>query len=466
MAKKNIKKQKNANVTEIKKEEATPQVVNTPAEEKTVEAPKEAPKEVSKETPKVDNPVEEKAVEKPIEAPKDEKKSAKKASKEKEVLLVPEEAENSKDIKKVINNIPIGSTGSSFDAKAMLAYTMNDRYKNNKELAERYPEFYQAMNRNIDVVVVLALVDLRNEIATRNSKGELKLTLEPDQVIQLQEAASLVGIELAPAKALPNKADGQMELNFTESKIPEALKENKEEEKEVELDPKKITSEEEVNNALSYLLKHGKNIIENIINTVEWYRVFRCMKEENADKKLELDNRSVEEWLTEIFERIPTTAIFNGYGSAMYNFTYVSGNPLKAHSITHSYATKAGWSEEQIASLVKLLISGKYHLKVKDAQTPADPKENKAINAIVGSLGVEFVDKLFKDLNAEDSSTKDEAKKTIDCVRNHYFKKETNVSLDELRLKVGQIINLYRDPMDRIAEYAFSCEQVETEKKN
>lgn len=460
MAKKNkeVKKGLKTNV-ENNKETKTAQVNNaTETAEKKQETAEKKQEEV------VTPPVQEQETKE-----QKEDKQPKKEAKKKPAVVIPEVVEENKETKdsKALANIPIGSTGSSFDAKAMLAFTMNDRYAHNKELSEHYPEFYQSMNRNIDVVVVLSLIDLRNELASKNERGEIKLTISPDQVIQLNEAAAMLGITLAPTKELPSKdsKDTQLSLDFTESKIPESLQEKKEEHTEkVELDPKKITTDEQVAAALSHLLSTGKNIVENIINTVEWYRVYSITKEENAEKKLSLDDRSVGEWLGEIFSKVPTTCIFNGFGSAMYNYTVTEGNPLHAHSITHSYASRAGWSEDQVADLIKCFITGKYNLKVKEGTTQDNPKENKAIVAIVGDLGLDFVNKLFEDLNSEDPIVKAQAKKTVECVRNHYFKKEDKVDLDALRLKVGQIINLYRDPMNRIEESAFMSVE-ETEKK-
>ena len=461
-------KNKNAKTkAEIKKEAVKPQVENTTKEAPATEAPKKVEAVVETPAPVATEVKEEK---KETEAPKTEPKKEKKS---KSVTVVPEVVNT---LPKIPTSIPVGSTASSFDAKARLASVMHERYACNNELKEHYPEFYEAMSRNLDVVVVLALTDLRNEIITKNEHGELKLTVNPEQVLQLQEAAAMVGIELAPAKALPGP-NSQLEINFTESKIPEALTEKKVVTKEkVELDPHKITTEEEVVKALNHLLTKGKNIAENVVNTVEWYRVYRGLKEANAEKKLELDNRTVGEWLQEIFSLTPATVIFNGLGQAIYNYACVTGNPIKSHCILHGSLSKdnLGWSEEQIADLAKCFITGKYKLKVANKEASEDPSKNKAMSAIIGSLGVEFVDKLFADSkNENDEAAKRLASQTISIVKSNYFKKGEAITEDQLRLKIGQIINLYRDPMDRIAECAFYCgeakkeaEQPETEKKN
>ena len=88
----------------------------------------------------------------------------------------------------------------------------------------------------------------------------------------------MLGIKLAPAKALPGN-DGQMSINFSESEVPTELANSKPKVEIPELDPNKITNDEELKTALNYLISKEKNVAENIVNTVEWYRVYRGLKE-------------------------------------------------------------------------------------------------------------------------------------------------------------------------------------------
>ena len=48
---------------------------------------------------------------------------------------------------------------------------------------------------------------------------------------------------------------------------------------------------------------------------------------------------------------------------------------------------------------------------------------------------------------------KKNATKIIQNVRMNFFPEKTTPTDDQLRMVIGQIINLYRDPMDRLAEY-------------
>lgn len=379
-----------------------------------------------------------------------------------------------------ITGIPTGTTsGSSLDGKAMLAFVMQQRYGNNTELQNKYPELYQDLSRNIDAVTLLALVDVRKELIERNETGELQLNIPVDQILPLQEMAGMLGITLAPAKQLPNAKDGQMSINFTESEVPEELDKDAGKAREVvpELDPKKIETEEQIIDALQYLLCKDRNVAVNLVNTVEWYRVLRLMKEENAEKKLELDNYSVGDWMNEIFSKVQPQSLLKGLGRAIYLYTSQTGSPCMGHALLHSHMASAGWSEEQIAESLKALINENFRYNLKNDPSKK-PEEDKAIQALVNTIGNDYITELFanyaldvksmpKDKQNEFEDKKKKACMVIGTVKKNYFKddKEHPVTTDMLQLKIGQIINLYRNPSDRLAEYEQSSLIVDKEKK-
>ena len=462
---------KNKNAKQAKKEDV--KKVATPVVEKET-VKEEVTPQVAAETVTTEEP-------KKVEQPKEEvKKPEKKESKKKEKTptLVPEVVEEeNKELAKKLNippHVAVGATGSSFDGKSQLAFVMNQRY-NNPEVKKEYPEFFAAMSHNIDVVVLLALNDLRNEIATRAENGELKLTVNPDQLIQLNEAASMLGIELAPAKALPGATDGQLSLDLFEANVPEELKETTPEKKEVELDPKKVITTEMVVDALTHLMtKSSPNPAEKIANTIAWYRNYCITQEENANKKLELDDRTVGEWVDEIFTLIKPTIALNGIGGACYTYTSQMESPVMAHCILHGHFSKLNWTEEEIAELVKCFTKGKYRLKVQEGLEDK-PSENKALKAISGILGLPYIDKVFTDINSNDDVDRANARRIVGLIRTNYFPKEKSAapSTDEIRMCLGQIINLYRDPMDRLSvfmqaegEYPEPVKKENNEKKN
>ena len=62
--------------------------------------------------------------------------------------------------------IPVGSTASSVDGKAMLAFVMLQRYANNEELAKRYPEVYADINLSLIHIQMCIRDRYKNYIVT------------------------------------------------------------------------------------------------------------------------------------------------------------------------------------------------------------------------------------------------------------------------------------------------------------
>lgn len=355
-----------------------------------------------------------------------------------------------------INAIPIGSNSSSVDGKAMLAHVMWEKYGKNEELQKRYPELFNDLMQGIDVVVLLSMVDVRNDMMQRSERGELKLVVSPDQLIPLQSMANMLGIELAAANALPGSPE-QLAINFQDSVIPEELARGLVKVATIpELDPNKVTTDEEIKAALEHLIKNGGNIAENIVNTVEWYRTLKLTKETDTDKRLAIDDKTVAEWIAEIFSIVEATGIFNGLGRTLYMYSSQTGSPCMSHAILHKHIAKCGWSEDQIASTLKALIEGNFRYKLKDDNTLQADKD-KALNAVIGTLGTEYVDSIMNASKGEKGVEKDSALKIIGCLRTAYFAKEDKVTDAQMRMLIGQIINYYRDPKDRLAEFQQSC---------
>lgn len=460
------------NKVENKKEEKAnaPQVAAPAATAKKEEAPKApAPAAPKKE--------EKKQEKKPEVKPADKQPAQKgaatqaKLKKEKVPTVLAEEVDAGalgRQLGVPVGNIP-KSDQSSTDAKAMLVNYGYHRFINNQEFKDQFPEKYAQTAQAIDAVWLLAMVDVQREFAERTDKGEFIVKLPADQIMPLNEVAEMMGIKLANPKAItgPN-GEKQLEIDFNKTVVPEELKEHTANmggpAPEVpELDVEKITTDEQIKAALEYLIRKDRNIAVNVVNTVEWYRTLRISKEENADKRLELDDRSVYDWITEIFSIIKPSALFNGLGKAVYMYTAKHQSPIVAHSLLRTHMRPLGWNDEQVMQAAKALIQENFRLK-KDEDNELKATEDKALQALVNNLGNEYIDKILHDYHMkieEEDPTKridlEEAKKDavkiIQNVRMNFFPEKTMPNDDQLRMVIGQVINLYRDPMDRLAEY-------------
>lgn len=366
------------------------------------------------------------------------------------------------------------SSGSSTDAKAMLSYVGHQRFTNNEELKKNCPEFYNAINQSINAVWFLGMLGVQQEMAAMNAEGKLQLLVSPEQIMPMQEMAKMFGVELAPAKALPNLQDGQLAIDFTpggETKIPEELKDDAPLKDDPELDPKKVGNDPvKIKEALEFLIRKDRNIAIALVNTIEWYRVLCNENAKSADEKLELDNRSVSEWMEEIFTIAPPKGMLTGLGRSVYLYTKTQGSPISAHCLLHGQL-KDLWTEEQIASALKVLLRENFRYNLTSARGKdgegkpevENPEDDKAIQATIGNLGSAYVDKLFADLAIEikpddaDKNQKElnkkEARKIISLVRANYYPGKIEPTTEHLRFAVGKILNWYRSPMDRLAEF-------------
>ena len=378
-AKKNVNKVENNAAVESKVEEP---VVEQPA---AVEQP--AP---------VDSPKPEPAVEEIKEEKKEEKKDKKDKKEKKVPTFIPEEVHHD-ELRVQKSSAGSAVQRSSADAKSRIMTVIWEKYGKDADFAKQYPEAYTDMMRNLDVVTVLALADIQNELQERTASGELKLTVSADQIMPLQNIAGMLGIELCEVKALPGSTDDkQLKINF-----PEELKEKKEE-KKPELDPSKISSDEELKKAIEFLLRETPNVAVNIASTIQWYHDYCIFKTDNADKKLEYDNRAISEWVNDIFSKVQPTAILRGLGRSLYLYTKETGSPITAHTVLHHHLSQLGYSEEAIADLVKALITEQFRYNLStDPKANKDPKEDKAMMAIISNIGNDYIDTLFKNFNAE-----------------------------------------------------------------
>lgn len=92
---------------------------------------------------------------------------------------------------------PTGSSTSSTDAKAMLSFVGHQRFTNNEELKKNFPEQYNAINQAINAVWFLGMLGVQQEMIGMQAEGKLQLIVSPEQIMPLQEIATMFGVKLA-----------------------------------------------------------------------------------------------------------------------------------------------------------------------------------------------------------------------------------------------------------------------------
>lgn len=410
-------------------------------------------------------------------------KTAKVETKKKEQKIptfIPEPVEEVKLGNKI--GVPVSESGlsdikrSSTDAKARLVEYGYHRFVNNQEFKDKCPEAWRNTTQVCDVVWLLAMVDIRNEISQLNTNGQLVAKIPEDQLMPLTEVADMLGIQLATPKALTGPdGEKQLTIDFMKSEVPEELTEKKPAKPEIpELDIEKVGSDHEmICDALSYLLRKNQNIAISLIETIDWYRKLCINNADDANLKISIDNRTVDEWMNEIFHLVPVTSLLKGLGRSVYLYTKTEESPVSAHCLLHGQLKDT--PEEDIVRILRVLIQENFRYNLEDkldangnvikTNKIENPVDDKAIQATIGSLGVEYIDKLMSNLTAsvpegatdeqlaEIGENRKKARKIISLVRANYYPGKVEPTNDQLRFAVGKIINLYRSPMDKLAEF-------------
>lgn len=404
-----------------------------------------------------------------------------KPKKDKTPTILPETVDpNETTMTTLAKSVGVNNTSfvSSTDAKAMLAYVGHQRFTNNEELKKNSPEQYNALNQAINAVWFLGMLGVQQELANMQSDGKLELIVSPEQIMPLQEMASMFGVKLATPKALPGAVDGQMSIDFSPSatEIPEELKDSKIGKLvEPELDIEKVGSDHEmICNALEYLLRKDRNLVKSLMTTIEWYRKLCINNATTADEKLAVDNRPINEWIDEIFHLVPVAGLMSGIGRAVYLSTKRDDSPIAAHCLIR--AQVPGMPEEDIARIVRTFIQENYRISQEDKidangnvikkETTITPTEDKAIQATMGNLGLPYIDGVMaaltmsvpenatdEQLNEIDENRK-KARKIISIVRTNYYPGKVEPTNEQLRFAIGKIINYYRSPLEQISEFS------------
>ena len=402
-----------------------------------------------------------------------------KLKKDKTPTVIAEEVDPAEAVKTLAKSIgaPTGSSTSSTDAKAMLSFVGHQRFTNNEELKKNFPEQYNAINQAINAVWFLGMLGVQQEMIGMQAEGKLQLIVSPEQIMPLQEMATMFGVKLASPRALPGATDGQLAIPFgpQETIIPEELKDPKLAKLEVpETDIEKVGSDhEKICSALEYLLRKDRNIVISLIDTIEWYRKLCINNASTTDEKLKIDNRRIDEWINEIFHLVPVAGLMKGIGRAVYLYTKKENSPVSAHCIVHGAVPTV--TDDEVVLIVRTFIQENFRYNLEDkidangnvikTEKIENPADDKAIQATMGVIGVDYVDKLMHDYTcsvpegatdeqlAEIKIARDSARKVISLVRANYYPGKIPPTNEQLRFAVGKIINYYRSPMDKIAEF-------------
>lgn len=386
----------------------------------------------------------------------------KKAAETEEIPLV--ETVDARETKLALSTQPSKAVANSAklmspDAKVNLACLMQKRYIDNPDAAIKYGQaFIDEADNLVDNIALLAVLDLRAECIERGM--DLNLTVNGNRIFPVEHACKMLGITLPKPKLLEN---GQKSFEFTEAKvdknIEEAVAQDRKARKTIEdrvpeLDPSKITSDEELVKALEYQMRSaGQNAIKGLLNTIAWFKPYLLFKTTNADEKLRIESESFEFWIEEILKHIKPTLLFTGIGRAIYTCVASDGHPIAGHMIIRKSVLKDNGelilSEEEVAEIVTTLLKSFHRFSLDKEVTEIKDKkiDERAIKALLSGSEA-LIETILNKVEPSD-------KKSYSLVQNGYFPSaEASAELrDSMHRKIGQILNLYLPITERMEHY-------------
>lgn len=435
---------------------ATKQNVNNDAV-KTETAAKATP-EKKKEEAKIETKVEEK----PKTATKTEKKKEEAAP----VVTKP----NPGDLMNGLSQ-PQTSNGTSADTMTRLGCLLQERYVNGNNGGKAYPKpFLVAMNDAIDGLAIGALVKLHEEGKAQG--GTLQIVFPEAKLPALLSAAKEIGIDFNNAKMLPGKTDSgetQLSLDFNDAKIPDNISKAAKAEianasEIIETDITKMKGVEELHKAINYILADNtKSVSIRMVEAVDLCKSYHLHKANNdSKKKLDIENKNINEWLEEIAAISNTSLLITSLASGMYANLCTTKSPFASFLLLRKNLmdkeTKAPvWADESIAIAVRTLteLAAKDRIKMS-IDVNGNPKEG-AITDLKDDVNLprltafeeSVIDGVINsDLRKED----DGLKKIYGLMLANYFdgttsKEATADIVPAMKERLGYIGNLFR-PFD------------------
>lgn len=280
------------------------------------------------------------------------------------------------DVVKALLNRSKNVSGLDANHRVELNGQIIDLFVKNPDARNQFGDtLCESMTQIAAVGVISAVAD---EVVNGNST--FALTVKKSSYPALLAAAKDMGIDLPALAALPAPSEETVQLPSTEIKVSEETAAAVAEEARVategdqgkiETDPVKVAhmSEDDLKKALTYILittyKHQKNVKESLVKAVDFmhdYRIELARQAENSTEAMnKIEDRSMLEWLNEIFSYVKPTIYMKGIGKGMFELINREKSPLSAFLIFRDYLTdketgKPEWDDQSIADAVYAIV--------------------------------------------------------------------------------------------------------------
>lgn len=331
--------------------------------------------------PKKEAPKAPKAPKQAPAAPKVEKKEEK--VEEAQVIVA-----NAMNPEKILNNSRRG--GLSPDATVQALDLAHRVFVEERDPDLQFPkETAIKVNKIVAIGILCTLADHAS-----NGDDSFATVLNTQAYPSLASAAEDLGFKMPDIKMLPaGSAPGTVMLPASQVEIPEEAKEELKKEKEIregekpELDPEKITSEEDLKKALQYMFAQRSNkLVDTLVNGIDFMKKFRLHEAslaENADEaKAKFEAYNSGDWLNDLFSYVQPTVFFNGIGRGMASVIASEKDPVHAFcifrdAIRDKASKQPVLSDQEIAYAVKSIVTWVCNVNIKSNEKAIDALDKK-----------------------------------------------------------------------------------------
>lgn len=415
--------------------------------EKAKDAPKEEPKEASKPEP------EPKPEPKKEEKKEEKKPTAKKAKKEE--VIIPEEVKAEEVKPKPIVKPEVKTTMALKNDRidANHGIELMKSFENRAAELEKGTELHKAMREQADLMLFVYGKQWVDQCVADGDEAFLKVSES------MYNRMAIVGRDLLgiTVKALPDKKDGQMVIDFKETletapaEVKESIEADAKKEKPSDVVPEANASatEEEKIKAIDSILRMRNGIGGNLHNAIQFSK--------NAFP--ELKDALPAQVVAFIYSKVVNSTYLNGVANAIMGNLMGNGSIIASHAWLKKQMTGLAYDETDVANIVKVVLAnglngkGDYDVLSKSCSNYIKQMNNDLINRIVSAKTPKDEAKLkingkYTELGAVQQTIS--STKFINRVKDAYG---ADMSDKLLKQTMQRIMGLYSDGLKPLALY-------------
>ena len=413
------------------------------------EKAKDVPKEEPKPEPTPDPQPEPKKEEK-----KEEKKPAAKKAKKEEVIIPeevkPEEVKPKPFVKPEVKTT-VAIKNDRIDANHGIELMKS--FESRAAEMDKNTELYRSMREQADIMLFVYGKQWVDQCIADGDEAYLKVSEA------MYNRMAVIGRDLLgiTVKALPDKKDGQMTINFEETlatapaEIKKSIEEDAKKEKPSDVIPEANASatEEEKIKAIDSILRMRNGIGGNLHNAIQFSK--------NAFP--ELKDALPAQVVAFIYSKVVNSTYLNGVANAIMGNLMGNGSIIASHAWLKKQMAGLAYDETDVANIVKVILAnglngkGDYDVLSKSCSNYIKQMNNDLINRIVSAKTPKDEAKLkingkYTELGAVQQTIS--ATKFINRVKDAYGA-DTGDKL--LKQTMQRIMGLYSDGLKPLALY-------------